>query len=120
MADSENVLEQIDVPNDVEIIGIVVNEKGAGRAICHPSCFNSWLSLLDLRDLSAQKSESDARRMLQSSGIDQENSRTAELNTVAYISMAFGNPYGDPWGETQVSEAMQKTGRSRYGIHFAR
>jgi hydroxymethylglutaryl-CoA lyase len=33
MADSEKVLEQIDRPNDVEIIGIVVNEKGADRAI---------------------------------------------------------------------------------------
>src|ERR671936_1051635 len=33
MADSENVLEQIDVPKDVEIIGIVVNEKGTERAI---------------------------------------------------------------------------------------
>src|SRR5690349_8089394 len=33
MADSEKVLEQIAVPNDVEIIGIVVNEKGAERAI---------------------------------------------------------------------------------------
>src|SRR5216110_2834679 len=33
MADSEKVLEQTDVPDDVEIIGIVVNEKGAERAI---------------------------------------------------------------------------------------
>src|SRR5437016_13062139 len=33
MADSEQVLEQLDPPNDVEIIGIVVNEKGAERAI---------------------------------------------------------------------------------------
>ena len=33
MADSEKVLQQIDLPNDVEIIGIVVNEKGAERAI---------------------------------------------------------------------------------------
>src|SRR5437868_14107141 len=33
MADSEKVLEQLDVPNDIEIIGIVVNEKGAERAI---------------------------------------------------------------------------------------
>ena len=33
MADSENVLEQLDVPDDVEIIGIVVNEKGTERAI---------------------------------------------------------------------------------------
>src|SRR5215472_6691609 len=33
MADSEEVLQQLDPPDDVEIIGIVVNEKGAGRAI---------------------------------------------------------------------------------------
>src|SRR5437016_2879456 len=33
MVDSEKVLEQLDPPDDVEIIGIVVNEKGAERAI---------------------------------------------------------------------------------------
>src|SRR6266545_845869 len=33
MIDSEKVLEQLDPPDDVEIIGIVVNEKGADRAI---------------------------------------------------------------------------------------
>src|SRR4030088_403202 len=33
MADSEKVLEQLDVSDDVEIIGIVVNEKGADRAV---------------------------------------------------------------------------------------
>src|SRR3954466_7222454 len=33
MADSEDVLKEIDPPDDVEVIGIVVNEKGAQRAI---------------------------------------------------------------------------------------
>src|SRR5436190_15654557 len=33
MADSEDVLKQLDPPDDVEIIGIVVNDKGADRAI---------------------------------------------------------------------------------------
>jgi len=33
MADSEDVLKELDPPDDVEIIGIVVNEKGAQRAI---------------------------------------------------------------------------------------
>src|SRR3954470_11170276 len=33
MADSEDVLLQLDPPDDVEIIGIVVNEKGVERAI---------------------------------------------------------------------------------------
>src|SRR5438128_11160261 len=33
MADSEQVRKDLDPPEDVEIIGIVVNEKGARRAI---------------------------------------------------------------------------------------
>src|SRR6202790_3921780 len=33
MADSEEVLKELDPPDDVEIIGIVVNENGAQRAI---------------------------------------------------------------------------------------
>ena len=33
MADSEDVLKELDPPDDVEIIGIVVNQKGAQRAI---------------------------------------------------------------------------------------
>src|SRR5581483_245982 len=33
MADSEEVLKELEPPEDVEIIGIVVNEKGAQRAI---------------------------------------------------------------------------------------
>src|SRR6516225_1380253 len=33
MADSEAVLKELDPPDDVEIIGIVVNQKGAERAI---------------------------------------------------------------------------------------
>jgi hydroxymethylglutaryl-CoA lyase len=33
MSDSEKVLQELDPPDDVEIIGIVVNEKGAQRAV---------------------------------------------------------------------------------------
>src|SRR6202140_3352963 len=33
MADSEEVLKELDPPDDVEIIAIVVNQKGAERAI---------------------------------------------------------------------------------------
>src|SRR5437764_13095447 len=37
MSDSEEVLKQLTPPDDVEIIGIVVNEKGADRAIATES-----------------------------------------------------------------------------------
>jgi hydroxymethylglutaryl-CoA lyase len=32
----------------------------------------------------------------------------AGLSTVVYVSMAFGNPYGDPWDETEVRQALNR------------
>jgi len=34
--------------------------------------------------------------------------REAGLDTVAYISMAFGNPYGDAWSERAVVDACER------------
>jgi hydroxymethylglutaryl-CoA lyase len=108
MADSEKVLEQIDVPNDVEIIGIVVNEKGAERAIATQAVstlgFPCSISETFLRKNQNQTLE-ECYRVLESIKRKADDSG---LNTVAYVSMAFGNPYGDPWDETNVREALNK------------
>jgi hydroxymethylglutaryl-CoA lyase len=106
MADSERVLEQIEVPNDVEIIGIVVNEKGAERAIATRAVstlgFPCSISETFLRKNQNQTS-AECYKVLQ---LIKQKADDAGLHTVVYISMAFGNPYGDPWDETQVSEAL--------------
>ena len=108
MADSEKVLEQIDLPNNVDIIGIVVNEKGAERAIATRSVstlgFPCSISETFLRKNQNQTLD-ECYKVLQSI---KRKADDAGLNTVAYISMAFGNPYGDPWDQTQVSEALDK------------
>src|SRR5215211_5765980 len=108
MADSENVLEQLEVPNDVEIIGIVVNEKGAERAISTQAVstlgFPCSISETFLRKNQNQTLD-ESYKVLES--IKRKADDTG-LSTVAYISMAFGNPYGDPWDETNVREALDK------------
>jgi hydroxymethylglutaryl-CoA lyase len=108
MADSEKVLEQIDLPNDVEIIGIVVNEKGAERAIATEAVstlgFPCSVSETFLRKNQNQTLD-ECYKVLES--IKRKADNTG-LSTVAYISMAFGNPYGDPWNETNVREALSK------------
>lgn len=108
MADSEKVLEQIDLPNDIEIIGIVVNEKGAERAIATQAVstlgFPCSISETFLRKNQNQTLD-ECYKVLES--IKRKADNTG-LNTVAYISMAFGNPYGDPWDETKVREALNK------------
>jgi hydroxymethylglutaryl-CoA lyase len=108
MADSEKVLEQIDVPNDVEIIGIVVNEKGAERAIATKAVstlgFPCSVSDTFLRK-NQNQTKDECYKVLES--IKRKADDTG-LNIVAYISMAFGNPYGDAWDETKVREALNR------------
>jgi hydroxymethylglutaryl-CoA lyase len=106
MADSEQVLKELDPPDDVEIIGIVVNEKGAQRAIATDSVrtlgFPYSISPTFLENNQRQTLE-DAIEELEKI---EKKADEAGLGTVVYISMAFGNPYGDPWSVTEVVEAV--------------
>lgn len=107
MADSEEVLKQLDPPDDVEIIGIVVNDKGAERAIATEAVstlgFPFSVSETFLQRNQNQSIE-ESFDMLESIALKADN---AGLDVVAYISMAFGNPYGDPWSVDEVLLAME-------------
>jgi hydroxymethylglutaryl-CoA lyase len=106
MADSEDVLKELDPPDDVEIIGIVVNEKGAERAISTNAVstlgFPYSVSPTFLQNNQRQTME-DAIEVLEKIGTKAEE---AGLDRVVYISMAFGNPYNDPWSIDEIIGAI--------------
>lgn len=106
MADSEEVLRQLAPPDDVEIIGIVVNEKGAERAIATEAVrtlgFPYSLSETFLKQNQNQTLEENSEALENIAG----QAFGAGLDVVAYISMAFGNPYGEPWSVDEVMEAV--------------
>ena len=115
MADSEKVLEQLGPVADVEIIGIVVNEKGAERAIATGAvstlgypCSISETFLRRNQNQSPEQNQALLKKI-------KEQADEAGLGMVVYLSMAFGNPYGDSWSEDQVAQAAAKI-RS-LGIH---
>src|SRR3989440_5772640 len=108
MADSEEVLKQLGSHEGVEIIGIVVNEKGAERAIATGAvntlgypCSISETFLRKNQNQSPEENESVLERI-------KEMADEAGLEMVAYVSMAFGNPYQDPWSEERVVEVATK------------
>lgn len=105
MADAEQVLEYMDPPDDVEVIGIVVNPKGAERAIRTEAVatlgFPYSISPEFLRRNQNQTPE-ESLDALEAVG---QAAFQAGLGVVAYISMAFGNPYGDPWNADEVLAA---------------
>jgi len=105
MADAEQVLAFLDPPDDVEIIGIVVNQQGAERAIAAEAVstlgFPYSISPEFLRRNQSQTPEESIEAL---DAIGQAAFQSG-LSVVAYISMAFGNPYGDPWSLDEVLAA---------------
>src|SRR6185437_14359552 len=111
MADSEVVLELLDPPglspnDEVEIIGIVVNAKGAERAVKTGRVttlgFPYSISPTFLERNQRQTPE-DALDKLEQIG---EIAYKSGLDVVAYLSMAFGNPYSDAWDIDEVVSAV--------------
>ena len=99
------MLNYLNPPDDVEIIGIVVNAKGAERAIQTSAVqtlgFPYSISPTFLKKNQHQTPEEalDALEAIGTAGYK------AGLDVVAYLSMAFGNPYGDEWDIEEVVAA---------------
>lgn len=108
MADSEVVLEQLAPAKEVEIIGIVVNEKGAERAIATGTvrtlgypCSISATFLRRNQNQSPEENLAILKRI-------HEQAKAHDLDVVVYISMAFGNPYQDAWSKENLVEAVAR------------
>jgi len=105
MADSELVLEYLASPEQVEIIGIVVNRKGAERAVRTGAVQTLGFPYsISPQFLSRNQHQTPAEALLEFKLIV-ALARDAGLGVVAYLSMAFGNPYGDLWGIRDVLDA---------------
>src|ERR1022692_3662328 len=95
MADSETVLSELDPPDDVEVIAIVVNEGGVERAIATNAVrtvgFPYSLSPTFLKNNQNQTLDENLNIL----EWVKQKADEGGLDAIAYISMAFGNPYGD-------------------------
>jgi hydroxymethylglutaryl-CoA lyase len=108
MADSEEVLGQLQPPSNIEIIGIVVNEKGAERAIATQRVttvgYPYSISPTFLRKNQSQSPEENWEVLR----VVKKRAEEAQRDVVVYISMAFGNPYRDPWNKDEVKEVVKR------------
>ncbi len=90
-----------------EIIGIVVNEKGLQRALATPGVTTigyPYSISAYFRRANANMTRDESRLL-----VDKLRKETAAANRglVIYISMAFGNPYDEPWGPEIVTDALE-------------
>jgi hydroxymethylglutaryl-CoA lyase len=112
MADSEAVMAEFESAGiagaSVEIIGIVVNEKGLERALATPGVATVGYP----HSLSPTFLQSNAHMTLERSrelvGRMVNATRDAGRGLVVYLSMAFGNPYEDPWSAETLAEEVAR------------
>jgi hydroxymethylglutaryl-CoA lyase len=112
MADSEEVMAKLNasLPAGVElpeIIGIVVNEKGLERALAtagvttigYPYSISAYF-----RRANANMTRDESRLLVEKL---RKETAPAKRDLVIYISMAFGNPYDEPWGPEIVADTLE-------------
>ena len=105
MADSEQVLEFLMPPEEVEIIGIVVNVKGAERAIGTSAVKTLGFPYSISPEFLQRNQHQTPEESLDALEAIGTLAYKGGLDLVVYLSMAFGNPYGDAWSIDEVVNA---------------
>ena len=111
MADSEEVMKSFlaGLPAEAEqpeIIGIVVNEQGLKRAMATPGVTTigyPYSISAYFRRANANMSRRESRALVEEL---RKATKASGHGLVIYISMAFGNPYEEPWGAEIVEDAL--------------
>ena len=105
MADTANVIEALDLSQSkTELLAIVANERGADEALTHNKL--SWLGYpFSVSETFQQRNTgSSMAASLDVVARIQEKVLQQNKKLVVYLSMAFGNPYGDVYASELVME----------------
>ncbi len=90
----------------IEIIGIVVNERGMERALETPGVNTlgyPYSISAYFRRANANMTRAESRAVVEKL---RAGTKAAGRDLVVYISMAFGNPYDEPWGAEIVEDTL--------------
>jgi hydroxymethylglutaryl-CoA lyase len=105
MADSERVLGLLPLVPEAELIGIVVNQQGAERAVATPAVTTLGFPYSLSRTFLERNQKQTPESALETLEDIAELAGEGGLGIITYLSMAFGNPYGDAWAEQEVVDA---------------
>jgi hydroxymethylglutaryl-CoA lyase len=109
MSDSAYIIDQLDLSNTTsKLLAIVANERGAFEACSHSSL--SYLGfpfsiseIFQMRNTNKSINESFEELKRIKKIADKNNKKL-----VVYLSMGFGNPYGEPWNYEIVEKWIDK------------
>jgi len=109
MVDTAEVLSKIDLSKtESKLLAIIANLRGAQEAVKHPEIkyLGYPFSISENFQMrNTHKTIAESMILLQEI-LDLAHQNNKEV--VAYLSMGFGNPYGDPWNVDIVGEWTQR------------
>jgi hydroxymethylglutaryl-CoA lyase len=110
VADSEDVMRtlgaSVTAEGAPEIIGIVVNEQGMDRALEIPGVHTlgyPYSISAYFRRANANMTRAESRAVVETL---RKKTKVEGRGLVSYISMAFGNPYDEPWGPELIEDTL--------------
>ncbi|RTH99197.1 hydroxymethylglutaryl-CoA lyase [Thermus scotoductus] len=107
MADAEEVLASLPPPQGRTYLAIVANEKGLERALKAPNLTAIGYPF-SLSETFQRKNTNRTRQESWPLVKAMVEATEGRLGLVVYLSMAFGNPYGDPWSVEGVLEDIAR------------
>ncbi|GAA4298934.1 hydroxymethylglutaryl-CoA lyase [Nibribacter koreensis] len=109
MRDTEEVLELLDLSKtQTKLLAIIANLRGAEQAVQHSQIQYLGFPL----SLSEQFQQRNTNKSIAEAQVEVEQLQNLCVRhgkeLVTYLSMGFGNPYGEPWGTEQVATMTQQ------------
>ena len=109
MADTAEVIQAIsEVDTNTELLVIVANERGALRAVAYPKIKYLGFPLSVSETFQKRNTNASREEAFRRLARIQDIAVASGKEVVAYLSMAFGNPYGDEWSSKEVAEWATK------------
>ncbi|HYG17044.1 MAG TPA: hydroxymethylglutaryl-CoA lyase [Bacteroidia bacterium] len=109
MRDTEEVLKNLDLSTTKsKLLAIIANNKGAEMAVSHNEITYLGFPFSVSETFQVRNTNSTIAQSFETVKYINTLCRNSGKELLIYISMGFGNPYGDPWNTTVVDEWVDK------------
>ncbi len=109
MQDTAEVLAQLDLSKtESKLLAIIANTKGAEMASVHPEIQYLGFPFSISENFQMRNTHKTIAESLATLQEILDIANATDKEVVAYLSMGFGNPYGDPWNVEIVGEWTEK------------
>lgn len=117
MADTSQVLSKLKLEElSSKLLAIIANERGANEALGYDEISYLGFPLSVSETFQQRNANSSIAESMNRIGVIQELCLKKNKQLVVYLSMGFGNPYGDAWSEEIVFEKAAQLAEMGVGI----